>query len=820
MPRRPNRANFSRAICGIIAEPGKRKRLREQGEHSRWTPHLFPPVTRTSSPDSPFSGWTLLVALQAAVALVLFHDYIFGPKFFAFIDIGSDTFAQFVPALMHEALPGNWASAWSFNLGLGGPLPAPSNPFSLLGIVAGAQHVLDLRIWVYLVKILAGGAAFYGFVLATGARRDIALIVALSYSFCGYVMTDGQWDPSSTEFVTYALILWAIGQHANRAKVWPIPAAIAFAAYCGTFIFSVGVFLVYAFAAAMLASERPGRTFTTWLSSIVPQCATGLLLAGPVVVPLIFKLLDSPRITGAQAGFVNRAHELLTLNEPVEILIQLAALFHKNILGVGDYHAGWMNYLESPVFFVGMLPMLLIPQLWRGSRTDRKILVAGGVAFALFIALPAVRFVAYGFGLDYFRINNLWISFLLLIMFSRALTHVAEHGLHRWLLGGTAAVLAGSLLILEGEMRPYFSVPHAMKILAFLGASLLLSLALGRTLQWRQFALIALGLIAIEAATINYPSFHAQRAPVTRSMPGYDDGTSAALAFLKARDQGFYRVEKTFHSVGLCDALAQQYMGVKSYWFQGSSMVGMYTDLGLLPPNSPVKNYTNWLANFGGRFALDSLIGVKYVISRKPIDWAGFRKIHEVDGLSIFENEVALPLGVIYEQQFPRSMLLSMSLEAKDITMMNAAIVDSLRGSRPRVFDARQFTRKSDDWLADNYIEPARILQRRGMKIDSFSPGHIAGRIASAVPGVLVFSIPFAKGWSVTIDAVEQPVFKANLGMLATDISSGEHRMELRYALPGFKSGLLVGLFGLMSVCALAALGRRHPRMQPAEEQK
>lgn len=759
----------------------------------------------------------LLAALQAAVSLALFHDYIFGDKFFAFVDIGSDTFDQFVPALIHMARPENWASAWSFNVGLGAVQPWPLNPFALLGIAAGAEHVLDMRIWVYLAKIFAGGAAFYGFALAIGARREIAIVVALAYSFCGYVATDGQWDSASTEFVAYALILWAIAHYAAHRNTWFIPLSVAIAICSGVFVFSIGVFVAYTLVAALVASERPRDTAATWLRSILPQCGIGLLLAAPILWIAIVNLLDSPRVTGAQSGFSDRLSELLSTNDLILILGELAGLLHKNMLGVGDLHKGWMNYLESPIFFVGVLPLVLIPQLWRGSTIDRRTLVAGGFAVFLFITLPALRYLAFGFGLDYFRVNNLWISILLLAMFMRALCCVSERGIHRPLLMKTGvALLTIWLVLFEGELRPVLSVAHAMKILAFLGVALLLGLALGRVLQWRQFALLALGFVAIEAAVINYPSFHAQRKVVTRETPDYNDKTLDALAYLKARDRGFYRVEKTYNSVSFCDALAQGYMGVKSYWFQGASMVGFFSDLELLPRRSPIRNFTNWLPNFGGRYMLNSLVGVKYMITKSSLDWPGFRRIYETGGLSIFENDLVLSLGVVYEQQFLRDRFATLSVEMKDIAMMNAVIVDSLRGDAPREFDARQLARESADSLADNYFIQARLLQRRGMLIDRFSHGRITGKIASDVPGVLVFSIPYAKGWSVAVDGAEQPVFRANLGLLATDISRGEHRIELSYSLPGLIPGLFIGLIGLLGVWVLGALERRRPRTYPA----
>lgn len=768
------------------------------------------------SANTRMGGWPELALLQTLICAALFHDYISGAKYFAFMDIGSDSFSQVVPTFMYWADPSHWKSAWSFNLGLGSRMPLVPTPFTLLGIAGGAEHVLDMRIWVYLAKIFAGGAAFYGFVLEiTKGRREIALLAALSYSFCGFITTDGQWDGFSVDFVTYAVILWGIARHDRRPNIWLIPVAVAFAASSAALSLSVGVFIVYAFAAAVIATDRPRITGKAWLRTILPQCALGMLLAAPAILPEAIQLLDNPRITGAQAGFSSRLGELLSMNDRGTVFVELAGLFHKNILGVGSVHAGWMNYLEGPGFFVGVLPLLLIPQLWRGSPAERRILVAGVLTFGLFVLLPAVRYTAFGFALDYFRINNLWISVLLLTMFARALCIIAMHGINRWLLVGTGTFIALLLILLEAGLRPYVSIPHALMILAFLGIAILLGLCLGRLLTWRAFVLVSLGFVGTEAILVSYPSFHANRVPVTRQTSGYSDGTQAALAFLRAHDPGFYRVEKNYHSVWLNDSLAQNYMGVKSYWLQGASMVRFHTDLGLLPKTSPVKNFTNWLQNFGGRFALNSLVGVKYLIARTPLEWAGFHRIHAVGELTIYQNELALPLGVVYDRQFPHDRFVALSPETKDITMINAVIVDELSRTALPLFDVRQLGRQSDTWLADNYVKPARQLQKRGMIVEQFSNGHIAGRITSDVAGVLVFSIPYAKGWTVAVDGEERPVFRAHLGFMATYIDSGAHRVELRYALPGLIPGLILAILGLLAAVALRRRAGAAPRRDP-----
>ena len=175
-------------------------------------------------------------------------------------------------------------------------------------------------------------------------------------------------------------------------------------------------------------------------------------------------------------------------------------------------------------------------------------------------------------------------------------------------------------------------------------------------------------------------------------------------------------------------------MGVKSYWFQGAGVTGFFSDLGLLPRRSRIKNYTNWLPNFGGRFVLYSLVGVKYMIANQALDWPGFRKIHETGSLSILENDLALPLGVLYERQYPREQFAKMTLEEKDITMINAVIVDRLRGDSPKVFDPGQFARPSANWLGENYMAPARALKNRGLVIENFSHGHSGARSIATCP--------------------------------------------------------------------------------------
>lgn len=752
----------------------------------------------------------LLLGLQLAVAAVLFYDFLLGRKYFAFFDIGSDTYFQFVPAAIHLAANSGILSGWSFSVGLGTAVGLLPDPFSLLGIAGGSGHVLDLRIWVYLFKIVLGGLAFHGFLVTIGARREAALLAAFSYSFCGQIVSDGQWDPHATEFAVYPLILWALARQRYAGDLWPIPMAIAFATVCGVFPFSVGVFVGYCFIANLVVASNPASTLKTWCLKTFPLCALGFLLAAPNLVPLVLALLDSPRVTGPQAGFSKQISGLLSVNDLQTVWIEIAGFFHKNLLGVGNQYRGWMNYLEGPGYFTGLLSLLLLPQLWRGNRIDRRILLAGLIVMVAFVTFPAIRYIAFGFALDYFRVNNLWLSLLLLTLFAHSLGVVAEKGINGRLLAVAAFTIGATLVLLEVNLGSALWMPHAYRILA-LSASALIFLAIlsFHPLPWRNVVPFMVAFIAIETALVAYPSFHAGRQSVDASTPGFNDATIPALAAIREHDRGFYRVEKTYDSVSLCDALAQDYRGVKSYWFQNRSTVALYIDLALLPAQSSGKNFTNWLPSFGGRFVLNTLFGVKYLLADVPVELPGFQPVHQTGGVTIYRNELALPLGFVYEYQLPHDKFMALDPVMRDLALLNAVIVDQPGRAQLKIFDVGRFAARSISYLEDNYVAPARALQQRGMQLSYFSDSLIRGSVISDIPGTMVFSIPFSTGWTVLVDGKETPSYKANVGMTAIDLAAGSHQVELRYRTPGLMIGLLASALGFIGLAAIVWLKRR-----------
>lgn len=77
------------------------------------------------------------------------------------------------------------------------------------------------------------------------------------------------------------------------------------------------------------------------------------------------------------------------------------------------------------------------------------------------------------------------------------------------------------------------------------------------------------------------------------------------------------------------------------------------------------------------------------------------------------------------------------------------------------------------------------------LEITEFSDTKIKGNINAEKSGVLYFSIPYEKGWSVYIDGVKADTFALFDAMLGVEAPAGQHEIELKYTPEGFVVGVI-----------------------------
>ena len=94
------------------------------------------------------------------------------------------------------------------------------------------------------------------------------------------------------------------------------------------------------------------------------------------------------------------------------------------------------------------------------------------------------------------------------------------------------------------------------------------------------------------------------------------------------------------------------------------------------------------------------------------------------------------------------------------------------------------------------------------MEVTRWEDTVIEGNVQAAEAGTLFTSIPYDKGWKVTVDGQERKGRKVLDAFFGLDLPAGSHEIRLEYHPPGLKAGAAVSAISLLFVGLAAWLGR------------
>ncbi|HSN39655.1 MAG TPA: YfhO family protein [Burkholderiales bacterium] len=737
------------------------------------------------------------LAIAAAMAILLSLYYIVKHKAFAFVDIGSDTFFQFLPLQIAEVrqLRALHELTWSFDIGLGAYMGSDFDPIQLLAVLFPDSWQLVIRLPLYLLKLLLAGAFFQAFLRRAGFEREFSVIGGLGYAFCSFAIVNGQWGENGFALVQYAALLCFLeGYLRDRSRWNAVAVGIAVGSGAAFDVYTLSLFSVLYLAASLPFLARHGwRPLVGKLASLAGLALLGFLLLAPIQFPNLYYLLDSPRVSGNHSVLDLLIGQIFQRNDSSAIGSELAGIFGKDLLGTADQYHGWGNYFEGPGFYVGILPLMCIPQLFGGhaSRRERWYAACGVGLLIAYLIWPALRYAVYGFGHNSFRLSTLWASIGLLVLGLAGLRRMYRSGV--WM-PGVFISIAGIfvvLIALASFAGPTIKVRHLVLVVSFAlayAAVLPMLFRTGDAPRDRSLQLL-LPIVALELFLFAVPPMMERNAvglDGTSSVGRYDDGTTQALAWIRANtgDADFYRVEKTYNSVFLCDALIQDYSGVKSYFFHGSSLTRFVDRLQLQRPVASVS----YIGSAVERPDVLSLLGVRYVLDRdRSMDHVqGMTWLGNTAGINIYRNGSAHEFGHIYPLVASESDADRLPLPERDRFLLDHATVDDAAAVR-KVIDS--FSATSTSTAATAWIS---IRKASDIALD--------GDYSTTHAGLMLLAMPYDRGWRAWLDGKQQPMLRADYGLTGFVAPPGFHHLALTYSAPfrGLGLGCMVIALALL----------------------
>lgn len=102
------------------------------------------------------------------------------------------------------------------------------------------------------------------------------------------------------------------------------------------------------------------------------------------------------------------------------------------------------------------------------------------------------------------------------------------------------------------------------------------------------------------------------------------------------------------------------------------------------------------------------------------------------------------------------------------------------------------------------------LLENNGCQIESQTASHLLIQTPETDQSTqLVLTLPYDKGWAVTVDGEKHTVTSRYEALLAVDLPAGAHSVELRFRPEGWNAGVAISLSSIMILLAWTVLKRR-----------
>jgi uncharacterized membrane protein YfhO len=752
------------------------------------------------------------------VALIIFRDFLLFHKLFLYKDIGSDSVNESLPFITHSAhyLKNYGIFSWSFNIGMGADITpvACDDPFNLFLYTARETDIAWLMGYKECIKVVLAGIVFYKYLETNGRSFYSSLIGALMFAFCGFIMVSSAWGFSSHALIA-SLILLGFERLFLLNKPLIIVTAFLLIGISGPFYIALyALFLMFYSIFRYLGENRSGiRGFARICLKMMGLAFLGICISAPVLIAQLKMMLESPRVSGGDSMISKlMSAPIFDLIDQKQLGTAIHRFFATEILGSGDDYKGWGNILEGPAFYCGIPCLMLVPALF-GFLDQKRIKI-----FSIFLAVwilpvlfPWFRHAIWLFAGDYYRLYSLFVALVFIIYSTICIDFIVQGkklNIKIFVITALVLIFVQKLSFFENKnvVNEHLETAVDLFILAYAGLIFWISKHRNKAIPMILFLLVFCG----ELCWFSYLSVSRDSNITASEMKqriGYNDYSNEAIAWLKNRDQSFFRIDKTYGSSlarysSYNDAMMQNYYGTNCYSSFNQKYYLQYLRAYNII-NDTVETESRWSIGLVNRPFLQNLNAVKYILIR------GYKNrlkdpvrdsLTTFDNISILKNKFALPLGYCYRQYVKFSEFEKMQVFQKDAVGLKAAVINDadtemLHGlpkmSLKDTFGVQDFSTT----VLKNFTDS---LKEDTLAITSFKPSKISGHIQLKSDKLLYLSIPYDKGWQITTDGKERHILLIGNGMMGVMMEKGKHAVELRYKPMYRTEGCIFSLISLM----------------------
>ncbi len=801
-------------------------------------------------------GWAAIF-LTFAIAIYIYRKYLMGEVDFLYAT--SDGFSQYLPKMMNytRVLSPDF-SLWDFSLGFGNlqsidGLVYPSILIPVLVLKFFGERVFEISIaWFQVFKIVVSAGLMYVYLRKVKLCEISAAWGSIIFAFCGVIILRGYWLYLADECYLSILLLLAAEKYFQDGQWKYIPISVALLGIC------LGAYYLYLYALVMIGylcirsiyDRKSFRAFAVLTFKSGMLYVWGILISAICVLGFgIPSLLGTAHFTETIASTVKES--IFPIVEKKVLYSAVASFFDTNLLGVFDNYSGILNYLERPLFYLGINSLYFLPFAFCGNKKKTKFIIIAILLITSYMMFPRIMDIFNAMiknqelGMRSYRLSTFWIIITLTMVYAYGFDSFLKMKKNRLpIIFGTFIILiAAFFLFCRLSVYVSVTIERSLKYIVYfelIGWAVFLSLIVVLNIKFhvRKNILIVLLLITT-TLEMGYSAKHTinrsmeisknMKALMQEKEMGYYGNLKDAIAYIQRNDDTFYRVNGNYANVVVSHYCASQYYGVKdtsyyayvnkeTYAIESNLYPSAFVLNGEFGPNSFINQER---PDLGSKYSLgvrsneniSTLVSYKYYLANSEEEIPhGYSLWTTVKGINIYKNDNYLPIGIPFSNYITSNEFEKFNEKDRERIILHAVVTDAPQDNIEELTEE-----KIQAILQDEESDTAVTDERRNnaVKLNSWSQQYFDGYINLDKNAIVMYAIAGTDGWKCEVDGKPVDIKHVNFGMIGINVKSGKHHIRVYYAPKAFKIGTVITICSVMAL--LLAIGWSRGRQKKYE---
>jgi hypothetical protein len=612
----------------------------------------------------------------------------------------------------------------------------------LIGNLTGGGHLAYFLEWQVVLHVFMAGVFAYWLLRRLEASRAAALLGATVFQLGGFFASQTQHlgDMDAAAWLPLAwLAVITLGRQFSWRWLGALSMALAMALLAGFPAMSFVVMTSSLLLAVVLFATR--RAPWGVLGSAVLASLWALVLAAAQLLPAAE--LTSLSVARYRSEFMGTGGGI-----PLPSLISLVAPNHFNIFDFSKFSAPWnITFLY---LYCGI----------------------SGLALAVFALLRSKT---------RYRAPLACMTLLSLL----------------WMLGDQTPVGKALFLWLPGIVRSSIYAEPALAAFV-LCVAILAGLGAHRLFSSRRTWMGAAAVVIVAAELTLVGSGRPMNTGSLDNEPGFSEAQFDGSAELLS---GIRRLTGTTNPPGRIDtvndsmnwAVAARFIGVPDA--HGNDPLALFRFMQVRRLFTGGERWGRYYEVTNPDSNMLSLLNVRFLLSRTPIQTGQFTKVAELPGRAVYENRGALP----------RFFLVSRIHQAANLEQAVAFL-------RSKEFDPRAVAVVEG---AVPFSELAQSGPAGTVRVVEYRSPRLMLDVESPQPAFLVTSEAHYPGWRAFLDGVETPIVMTNAAFRGLPVPAGRHRVEMRFEPAILVYSAALSIAGLALLAAAVLFGDRKRSGKP-----